>query len=78
MNGLDRFRRDGIRKPVTHGQSVYVYDGHNNLVECYSAVELGVSFFKMSNDSFYDMYGFNWFPKGRVFDIAKRKATEMR
>ncbi len=33
--------------------------------------DLAVDFFKMSNDMFFDKYGFNYVPRGSLFDKAK-------
>ena len=33
--------------------------------------DLAVNWFRMSNDDFHRMYGFNFVPKGMLFDKAK-------
>ncbi|MGN4944602.1 hypothetical protein [Bacillus cereus group sp. MYBK104-1] len=40
------------------------YNGHNQW-------DLAKDFFKMSNDAFFKIYGFNFVPRGRLFDDAK-------
>ncbi|KAA1807143.1 MULTISPECIES: hypothetical protein [Bacillus] len=64
---------DGIRAhasaPVTVNESLRrtkygEYNGHNQW-------DLAKDFFRMSNDEFFNQYGFNFVPKGRLFDDAK-------
>ncbi|CAM4313746.1 hypothetical protein [Bacillus wiedmannii] len=40
------------------------YNGHNQW-------DLAIDFFRMSNDAFFKIYGFNFVPRGRLFDDAK-------
>lgn len=55
--------------PVTVNESLRrtkygEYNGHNQW-------DLAKDFFRMSNDAFFNIYGFNFVPKGRLFDEAK-------
>ncbi|AEA15505.1 MULTISPECIES: hypothetical protein [Bacillus] len=55
--------------PVTVHESLRrtrygTYNGHNQW-------DLAKDFFRMSNDAFFKIYGFNFVPKGRLFDDAK-------
>ncbi|MGR5968845.1 hypothetical protein ACT7C1_14180 [Bacillus paranthracis] len=40
------------------------YNGHNQW-------DLAKDFFQMSNDAFFKIYGFNFVPRGKLFDEAK-------
>ncbi|MDG0950518.1 hypothetical protein [Bacillus paranthracis] len=64
---------NGIRAqasvPVTVNESLRrkkygEYNGHNQW-------DLAKDFFRMSNDVFFKIYGFNFVPKGRLFDDAR-------
>lgn len=37
----------------------------------YKQWDLAIDFFRMSNDAFFKIYGFNFVPRGRLFDDAK-------
>ncbi|PEC58414.1 hypothetical protein CN556_25025 [Bacillus wiedmannii] len=65
MNGI----RAHASAPVTVNESLRrtkygEYNGHNQW-------DLAKDFFRMSNDAFFNIYGFNFVPKGRLFDEAK-------
>ncbi|AJG95811.1 hypothetical protein I6G77_04400 [Bacillus tropicus] len=65
MNGI----RAQTSAPVTINESLRrtkygEYNGHNQW-------DLAKDFFRMSNDAFFKMYGFNFVPRGRLFDDAK-------
>ncbi|QEL79400.1 hypothetical protein DN407_12485 [Bacillus sp. JAS24-2] len=68
---------DGIRAqasaPVTVNESLKrtkygEYKGYNQW-------DLAKDYFQMSNDEFFNRYGFNFVPKDRLFDDAKRFLT---
>ncbi len=40
-------------------------------IKLYDAVELGCEWFRMSNDAFFNKYGFNFVPKGKLYDVCK-------
>lgn len=55
--------------PITVDESLRrkkygTYNGHNQW-------DLAKDFFRMSNDAFFKIYGFNFVPRGRLFDDAK-------
>ncbi|EMN7726838.1 hypothetical protein WB980_000082 [Bacillus cereus] len=65
MNGIN----SQVSAPVTVNESLRrtkygEYNGHNQW-------DLAKDFFQMSNDAFFKIYGFNFVPKGRLFDDAK-------
>ncbi|CKE77448.1 MULTISPECIES: hypothetical protein [Bacillus cereus group] len=65
MNGI----RAQESAPVTVNESLRRKKyGENN---GYSQWDLAKDFFRMSNDAFFNIYGFNFVPKGRLFDEAK-------
>jgi len=39
--------------------------------EGYYQWDLAVNWFRMSNDGFYNMYGFNFVPRGRLYEDAR-------
>ncbi|MFS0643812.1 hypothetical protein [Siminovitchia sp. 179-K 8D1 HS] len=74
---LDNFIKNSIKNPKQVGSKVFVYNGNGELVETYDAVELGKAYFSMSNDIFFDIYGFNFVPKGIWWERSKRAAGKM-
>lgn len=52
---------------------VIVYDCKGNIKTEYNAIELAKTWFQCSNDSFFNRYGFNYIPSGKVYDIAKKQ-----
>ncbi|WP_312498248.1 hypothetical protein [Bacillus luti] len=55
--------------PVTVNESIRrkkygTHNGHNQW-------DLAKDYFRMTNDAFFKLYGFNFVPKGRLFDEAK-------
>ncbi len=74
---MDDFIKRLIKNPIQKGDKVLVYNGNNELVKTYSTVELGKAFFSMSNDSFYDVYGFNFVPRDPYYELSKRAAGKM-
>lgn len=40
--------------------------------------DLAVAWFQTSNDAFYNVYGFNFVPKGELFTEAKAHVTRRR
>lgn len=52
---------------------VYVMDESGNIIETYRALELAKKWFRTSNDSFFETYGFNWVPRGRYYEEARRQ-----
>lgn len=41
--------------------------------EVYGAIKLAVDWLRMSNDSFYSIYGFNYVPSKNIQQIARQK-----
>ncbi|GIO18134.1 hypothetical protein J18TS1_12340 [Oceanobacillus oncorhynchi subsp. incaldanensis] len=74
---LDAFIKNSIKTPKQVGRKVYVYNGNHELVKVYDAIELGKDYFSMSNDIFFDIYGFNYVPRGRYWELSKRAAGKM-
>lgn len=37
----------------------------------FSKFKLAIDYFQMSNDRFFEIYGFNFVPRGKLYDIAK-------
>jgi hypothetical protein len=74
---MDDFIKNIIKKPVQKGNTVFIYNGNNELVKTYSTVELGKAYFSMSNDNFFNVYGFNFVPSGRYWELSKRAAGKM-
>lgn len=54
---------------------VLVRDGHGNIVENYSAVDLTHEWLHMSNDDFFKKYGFSWIPPFALRNEAQGEAT---
>lgn len=54
------------------GNTLYVRYS-NGIVRTYDAVKLGCEWFQMSNDAFFDTYGFNFVPRGRLYDYCRKK-----
>lgn len=74
---VDEYIKSQIKKPVQRGNTVYVYDGNGRLVNTYPTLELGEAWFSMSNDGFYNLYGFSFVPQGIYWELSKRKAGKM-
>lgn len=62
-----------IKKAVQMGDIVMVYS-NGELVETHQTVQLGRAYFSMSNDAFYETYGFNFVPSGEHWELSKRAA----
>jgi len=45
----------------------------NGTTKCFDAVELAVNWLSMSNDAFYDIYGFNYIPSQIIQSIARTR-----
>lgn len=52
-----------IKRPIQKGSKVYVYDINDKLIEVHETSKLTKDFKSMTNDCFYDFYGFNFIPK---------------
>lgn len=74
---LDSLIKNRLTRPIQKADKVFVYNGHNELVKVYPAIELGKAYFTMSNDTFFDVYGFNYVPRGIWWDRSKRAAGKM-
>lgn len=74
---LDTYLKNNFKTPKQVGDRVLVYNGNNELVQVYSTIELGKAYFSMSNDSFFDLYGFNFVPRGRHWKLSKKAAGKM-
>lgn len=66
-----------IKTPIQQGSTVHVYDGNGKLLESYPTVQLGKAYFSMSNDAFYNTFGFNFVPEGQYWELSKRAAGKM-
>lgn len=71
------FLKDLIRIPKQFGDKVYVYNGNGDLVKTYNTLDLGKAYFSMSNDIFYDIYGFNYVPEGIWWQRCKKAAGKL-
>lgn len=69
---MDDFIKRLIKNPIQKGDKVKVYNGNNELVKTYSTLELGKAYFSMSNDSFFNVYGFKFVPSGKYYELSKR------
>lgn len=78
-----------IRSKINEAYEMHMRTEHGMAHGCYRW-DLAMDFFNMSNDMFFEKYGFNFIPRGKLFDEAKRfkyegapvdayrvKATEM-
>jgi hypothetical protein len=74
---INELIRNIIKRPFQRGNKVLVYDGNNKLIETHSTIELGKAYFSMSNDSFFDVYGFNFVPSGTYYELSKRAAGKL-
>lgn len=74
---INEFIKNSIKKPIQKGDKVFVYNGEDELIETHSTIELGRGFFSMSNDTFYNFYGFNFVPTGIYYNISKRLAGKL-
>ena len=74
---LDAFIKNSIKNPKQVGSKVFVYNGYNELVETHNALDLGKAYFNMSNDIFFEVYGFNYVPRGVWWERSKRAAGKM-
>jgi hypothetical protein len=74
---IDDFIKNSIKRPVQRGNEFFVYNGNNELVKTYSTIELGKAYFSMSNDNFFNVYGFNFVPSGRYWELSKKAAGKM-
>lgn len=75
--GVNQMIGFGIKNPKQIGELVYVTNEKGNLIEVHSGLQLGVEFFTTSNDAFYDKHGFNFVPKGVLWEKARTKAGKM-
>jgi hypothetical protein len=73
----DDLLKNSIKNPRQIGNKVLVYNGNNEVVEVYPTLELGKAYFSMSNDSFFDIYGFNFVPRGTYWGLSKKLAGKM-
>ena len=64
LSNIEKVLIDMMRRPVEKGDTVYILNGADQVVEHYHVLELSKAFFMMSNDDFYELYGFNYVPKG--------------
>jgi hypothetical protein len=74
---LDEFIANIIKNPKQIGSKVLIYNGNGKLVETYNAIDLGKSYFNMSNDIFFEIYGFNYVPRGIWWERSKRAAGKI-
>lgn len=75
---LDRYFKERERNVHEVYGLVFVTDGFGKIVAKYNPVALGVEWFNMSNDMFFSVYGFNWVPRGQVYDEARKLAFNER
>lgn len=66
MNGLN----DYVVDQKLFGDWLVVKYGSGK-IKHYNAFELGCEWFKMSNNAFYNRYGFNFVPHGELFDRCR-------
>lgn len=71
------FLKKYYKKPVQKGHVVLVYNGHGEVIERHKTVDLGKAYFSMSNDCFYNIYGFNFVPKGHYWELSKKAAGKL-
>lgn len=69
--------RTTIKRPVQCGRVIIVLDENDREIEKHDAVQLAMNWFRMTNDGFFQLYGFNWVPKGLLFDQAQRRLEEI-
>ncbi|MEV9641744.1 hypothetical protein ABZ756_13670 [Mammaliicoccus sciuri] len=66
-----------IKKPKQVGSVVFVHNGAGELVETHKTIDLGKAFFTMSNDAFFDKFGFNFVPEGTYWERSKRASGKL-
>jgi len=74
---IENYIRNIIKKPIQRGKTVFVYNSNNELIKTYQTIELGKAYFSMSNDNFFDVFGFNFVPNGQYWELSKRAAGKM-
>lgn len=74
---IDNYLKNLVKKPIQKGDTVFVYNGNDELIRTYRTIDLGKQFFSMSNDSFYAAYGFNFVPEGLYWELSKKVAGKM-
>jgi len=74
---INEFIANSIKTPKQIGSVVLVYNGNGKVIETHRAIDLGKAFFTMSNDAFFDIYGFNYVPRGIWWEQSKRAAGKM-
>lgn len=77
MSDASMYIRSIIKTPKQRGDKVYVHDGNGVWVATYDALELGKAYFSMSNDMFYNIYGFSFVPSGALYEKSKRAAGKL-
>lgn len=61
-----------ICEPQLIGNTVYVQTLDGQVVGTYNALELTRAWLTMSNDSFYNNYGFSWIPPIEMQDKVRK------
>ena len=74
---FEEYTYNRILTPKQFGAVTLISDGNGALVKKYSTVELGKAYFSMSNDAFFNIYGFNFVPEGDYWERSKRAAGKM-
>jgi hypothetical protein len=74
---IDNLIKNNIKTTKQHGNRVLVFNGNDQLISIHSTIELGKSYFSMSNDDFYNFYGFNFVPEGKYWELSKRASEKM-
>ncbi|MDE5564364.1 MAG: hypothetical protein K2I93_04360 [Oscillospiraceae bacterium] len=64
-------------KPILRNKRIIgktlIVEFDDGSVKLYETIALGVKWFKMSNDAFYNLYGFNFTPQEvGVYEICRR------
>ena len=74
---LKEYMNTRILTPKQFGAVTFIYNGNGSVTKKYSTEELGKAFFSMSNDVFFNIYGFNFVPEGVYWERSKRAARKM-
>ena len=71
VKGMKIVNNDFITDTELIGETVFVKDLDGEVIGTYSALNLTRDFITMSNDAFYETYGFNWCPTFELQEKAR-------
>ena len=71
VKGMKIVNNDFVTDTELVGEAVFVKDLDGEVIGTYSALNLTRDFLTMSNDAFYNIYGFNWCPTFELQEKAR-------